>query len=443
MTRCCVVRFSRRWLHWLSLQPRSWRPLKAAGKSDGPDSKNISKANTSGTEKAGDAKAQITSPMDKIRRLRAIVGEGRPPLRPEDAQAPTSGRPIDRNFLTAMWLLTISDSLQDELKMTEKQRTQVAKISEQLDATIWQIAQDMGPSNPGRTEEERQAVSTELKTRSLDIADKTDAAYRAVVKPAQVTRLEQVVLQIKGPLAVAEPAVAEAILLEPDQLQQIEQILTRMRAGQGPPVVTSPRHSAPTPRPHPSARQWARAGSSGQGRSTSGRGRRRAANGGHRPRRPLPRKSLRTTMRTDSAAPKGRDIGRQGRASEELPGASQPATPEQIARFRPAAQRRSAGNNEALREKAIQEVSKVLTSSYRRTRSIGCSASEFRIFPRSYQNRKWRWASVLAAPGIPIALRKALPSSAGCWAHVPPFPGKEGNCIVALNAAPIQSTSWR
>ncbi len=253
----------------------------------------------------------------------------------------------------------------------------------------------------------------------LDIAaDKADAAYREVLKPAQVIRLEQVVLQIKGPLAVAEPAVAEAILLEPDQLQQVQQIRERMRAGQQPvgaiPIGARP---AGLRAPRPGGTEAASSDNGGQTQVGAPAVTQAA------PPAPPAAKKVATDDDEDGAPLPPKSTTPVAKDAPTKAPRRAPATPEQTARFRPAA-RRSPKIMRRLREKAIQEVSKVLTSSQRNAfnRMLG------KRIPDLSTLLSERAMALGVAPGYNAtapALRKAAtPGSGGAGAR-PAAPAKK------------------
>jgi hypothetical protein len=59
-----------------------------------------------------------------------------------------------------------------------------------------------------------------------------EAALKKILEPRQRTRLDQIVLQIKGPLAVAEPEIAARLNIGPDQAAQIQAILDEYQQAQ-------------------------------------------------------------------------------------------------------------------------------------------------------------------------------------------------------------------
>jgi hypothetical protein len=319
-----------------------------APKSEAPASGGNSKEKNGKTEKSEVNKNQVTSPMDKIRRLRMIVGANRPPLPLGAAAAPGNGPRFDRDFLAAMSLLTISNALQDELKMAGKQRTQVTKISDRVDAFKDQELRSTGRADPGQTAEERQAVSAEVRERAHNFAEQAEVAYRAVLNPAQVTRLEQIILQIKGPLAVAKPEIAELIMLEPDQLQQVHQIWARMRSGQqnlGTNPVGIP-SSDPEARAQGGAKTQDSAAAKTKGRNTA----------------PPAAKKPVVVDDDEEASPTAKAAAGVPKGAEGGATQGEPRSPANIAANQ-ARRETIADENETLREKAIQEVSKVLTPS--------------------------------------------------------------------------------
>src|SRR5205823_9578144 len=52
-----------------------------------------------------------------------------------------------------------------------------------------------------------------------------EAALKTILEPKQRSRLAQIVLQVQGPLAVAEPEIAARLNLGPEQVELIQAIL--------------------------------------------------------------------------------------------------------------------------------------------------------------------------------------------------------------------------
>ena len=66
-----------------------------------------------------------------------------------------------------------------------------------------------------------------------DLRAENEAAIAQVLDAGQRRRLGQIILQLDGPLAVAQPEVAAALKLGPDQITLVQDILRQYKEAQG------------------------------------------------------------------------------------------------------------------------------------------------------------------------------------------------------------------
>jgi hypothetical protein len=126
-----------------------------------------------------------------------------------------------------------SASLQQELKLTDKQKATLNAASDKGRAQRQAIANDRDAQDPrNRSEDEHQASLAQIREQLRASREENGKLIAQLRSPTQHQRLQQIVLQIKGPIAVAEPEIAEAIGLEEIQLAQAKQIVAEMTAFQ-------------------------------------------------------------------------------------------------------------------------------------------------------------------------------------------------------------------
>ena len=109
-------------------------------------------------------------------------------------------------------------AIQDELKMDDAQRQQARKVAERMKA---RFAQDIGKLKGLNPDEQAQ--------RRVTLAD---AHYeegmrqlRGFLRPPQIERLDQILLQQRGPTAMLEPKIVQALQLRNEQAHQVAAIM--------------------------------------------------------------------------------------------------------------------------------------------------------------------------------------------------------------------------
>ncbi len=167
-----------------------------------------------------------------------------------------------------MALLTRPD-VQRTLMLTVKQKDALAELQnnagEQFRQRMAQNFQDLRNMTP----EERRAQRDQFRDRMQDtitqVTGELNKQAEAILKPDQVQRLRELDLQWRGPLALNDPKVAEAMALEPEQKEKLAALLQEFRQAQQkamqtafaamrPPQPPAPNADGSTPPPAPQAR---------------------------------------------------------------------------------------------------------------------------------------------------------------------------------------------
>ena len=136
------------------------------------------------------------------------------------ASAPTSAQQGHRGsggFIGGFNLVEMP-AVQDELKMDDSQRAASKKVAERMKA---RFGQDMNKLKGLNADEQAQ--------RRVTLAD---AHYEegmkqlhGILQPDQVERLDQILLQQRGPTAMLEPKIVQALQLRNEQAQQVAAIM--------------------------------------------------------------------------------------------------------------------------------------------------------------------------------------------------------------------------
>jgi hypothetical protein len=164
-----------------------------------------------------------------------------------------------RGMPTTPVVLITWKAVQEELGLTEAQTAQIKSVGKEFDDRRLNLAQRLAKPE-GR-------LAPEALTEAIaSMRSEQEAAIARILGARQRTRLEQISLQVEGPLCVARPEIAERINLSPEQLEMIREIVAQMRAAQdeqwaarlreiNAPAVDRPKASGPrkqvAPRPAP------------------------------------------------------------------------------------------------------------------------------------------------------------------------------------------------
>ncbi len=124
------------------------------------------------------------------------------------------GTPVGVNSL----MVLMAPAVQTELKLTDDQKTQVFELAREAQQRGRERLQAMLQSgNP-------QAFLAA----GLQIRKENEAAAGKLLKPEQKARVDQIMLQVEGPLAVVHPDVAEKLNMTPKQNQQVQATMMQM-----------------------------------------------------------------------------------------------------------------------------------------------------------------------------------------------------------------------
>ena len=108
-------------------------------------------------------------------------------------------------------------SVQKELKLDAKQTAKVLEVNAAIDARRRQLFREARAD--GLFEPESMVAIT------AELQQESEASISRVLTPAQRKRLEQIAMQIMGPLAISSPGVAAKLHLTESQQAAVEQIL--------------------------------------------------------------------------------------------------------------------------------------------------------------------------------------------------------------------------
>jgi hypothetical protein len=109
-------------------------------------------------------------------------------------------------------------AIKDELGLTDDQLQRIQRANSAFDQKRLDLARAF--TKPGGGVDQTELMGTITRLRG-----ENEAALNKVLTPKQRTRLAQIVLQLKGPLAVADTAVAPRLNLSPEQVELIQSIL--------------------------------------------------------------------------------------------------------------------------------------------------------------------------------------------------------------------------
>lgn len=219
--------------------------------------KNADSAKSSSKKDAETKKADspFDDPLMKMQRLRMMVGAGGGG-RGGRGGGPGGGGGGGGGFgggASPANFVLMSKGLQQELKLSAKQKTQLEAVSKHLEQVRGEMFQGMrgnanggdngggngngagggggrgGRGNNGGDPEARKAAFAAMREKMDELQEYTEGSVAKVLSAAQQKRVLQIMLQIEGPLAVAKPEVAEEIGLTEEQVAMIEEVMTSMR----------------------------------------------------------------------------------------------------------------------------------------------------------------------------------------------------------------------
>ncbi len=139
---------------------------------------------------------------------------------PERGGARPRGMP--RNF--GGLRLFFFSQVQDELKLTDDQKTKLRELSEELRAERQKRIGNLDDLSPEQRRQKFEEIRQQMQKEAPKLAEDLRKKVGAILKPDQVKRWRQIELQQEGPQALLRPEVAEAVGLTADQKTKLEQI---------------------------------------------------------------------------------------------------------------------------------------------------------------------------------------------------------------------------
>jgi Spy/CpxP family protein refolding chaperone len=147
-------------------------------------------------------------------------------------QAPPPGRRGMRGMMGgpggpgmgSMGLLFLlrSEKVQKELQLTDNQKTKL----EDADGEFREQMRDLFPSLQDLSDEER-------RTKMNEFQEKVEKKLGEILEPKQLERLDQIQLQVQGPMALTTPKVSKALEITDEQKEKIQSKLEEMQTKMG------------------------------------------------------------------------------------------------------------------------------------------------------------------------------------------------------------------
>ena len=185
-------------------------------------------------------------------------------------------------------ILILRDDVRTELLISAQQREQIDKIEtssrqemvgkmqSHIQELIGSARRKGAPISPGdspsafdsETPTQRkmrmEESQTQIKAMMTHILDDVDAKLEKILRPKQIARLHQLDLQYRGPLALLDPKVSDALSLNPEERQKIDELGAEYHAAQlkaisnamrglQRPAPPAPKNDAPTTPVDPAA----------------------------------------------------------------------------------------------------------------------------------------------------------------------------------------------
>ena len=112
----------------------------------------------------------------------------------------------------------------DDVKLPPERRREVGEVARKLDERRRDLFQDAG-----------RLPADERKRRALDFARESEKAVAGVLTPAEIDRLHEIGLQVRGPMAFRDPDVVAALKLTAEQRDLVRAVEGEMMHGPGGP----------------------------------------------------------------------------------------------------------------------------------------------------------------------------------------------------------------
>jgi hypothetical protein len=214
-------------------QSRKGRPANNQVPEDDPKAEapeDASKDQNNGQSSRPDPRKD---PKTAQRMLQRMMGGGRGfgggPGGPGGGPGGPGGPPGGPNGGGIDNLLQFSPALQDEIQMTEKQKTALKDTSEGLRQRSQEMFRQMRDNSNGM---DRQTMREQMREAMTTMAEQGQMAIAKILTSKQKKRLYQIELQILGAPVVAREDVADKLNLSETQREKIAVILEQLRMAQ-------------------------------------------------------------------------------------------------------------------------------------------------------------------------------------------------------------------
>ncbi len=221
----------------VSLAQTSKAAAEKAGRTKVDDS---DATKTADTEKAGRPAGPWNDPAMQLRGLKMrIGGGGGMPGMPGGGggRGGPGGQGGGANAMIA--LLMQSPALQEEIAVSEEQKTQLKEVNDKSDKARRDLFSQMGGGRGGQNggrggqNGQRGQVDRNVMMEAMtQIGQATNASVSKILEKPQKDRLNEIELQIIGVTAVTRPDVAKRLNLSPPQMTQIQVIIEQMNTAQ-------------------------------------------------------------------------------------------------------------------------------------------------------------------------------------------------------------------
>jgi len=121
-------------------------------------------------------------------------------------------------------MILLAPSVQKELKLTDDQKTKIYSMARTASQKGREMMRSMASSGGG--------VNPQMMMQAgMQIRQETEQSIAKILDTKQKERLDQIVLRVEGPIAVARPEIAEKLRLNSTQNEKIQGIVMEMRQG--------------------------------------------------------------------------------------------------------------------------------------------------------------------------------------------------------------------
>lgn len=139
------------------------------------------------------------------------------------------GGPGRGGFEVTRLMLVGVEPVQEELGLVEEQITKITDVRRELRPE--RGGRGDRPNFRDMTEEERQEFFAERQKEAAERSAQEKEKLGEILMPHQSKRLEEIFLQVRGPIALLDPTVAEEVGLTEDDQQELRETIQEAREG--------------------------------------------------------------------------------------------------------------------------------------------------------------------------------------------------------------------